>query len=56
MLQQATRDATLYAVEAQRTVILPRDIELALKRLIYSGRHLKQWSYLLAGRPLGSAV
>jgi hypothetical protein len=37
ILQQATRDATLYVVEAQRTVILPRDIELALKRLVLPG-------------------
>ncbi len=33
MMQQAAHDATLYCAEAKRTVIMPRDIELALKRL-----------------------
>ena len=34
MMQQAAHDATLYCAEAKRTVIMPRDIELALKRLV----------------------
>ena len=29
MMQQAAHDATLYCAEAKRTVIMPRDIELA---------------------------
>jgi|EP01047_Picozoa_sp_COSAG01_P054038 hypothetical protein len=37
MMQQAAHDATLYCAEARRTVILPRDIELALKRLVLPG-------------------
>jgi hypothetical protein len=37
MMQQAAHDATLYCAEARRTVILPRDIELALKRLVLTG-------------------
>ena len=32
MMQQAAHDATLYCAEAKRTVIMPRDIELALKK------------------------
>jgi hypothetical protein len=34
MMQQAAHEATLYCAEAKRTVIMPRDIELALKRLV----------------------
>ena len=37
MMQQAAHDATLYCAEAKRTVIMPRDIELALKRLVLPG-------------------
>ena len=37
MMQQAVHDATLYCAEAKRTVIMPRDIELALKRLVLPG-------------------
>ena len=33
MMQQAAHDATLYCAEAKRTVIMPRDIELALNVL-----------------------
>jgi hypothetical protein len=34
MMQQAAHDATLYCAEAKRTIVMPRDIELALKRLV----------------------
>jgi histone H3/H4 len=34
MMQQAAHDATLYCAEAKRKVIMPRDNELALKRLV----------------------
>jgi hypothetical protein len=46
MMQQAAHDATLYCAEARRTVILPRDIELALKRLVLPGSTgvLAYWS------------
>ena len=39
MMQQAAHDATLYmyCAKAKRTVIMPRDIELALKRLVLPG-------------------
>ena len=37
MMKQAACDATLYTAEAKRTVVLPRDIELALKRLVLPG-------------------
>jgi histone H3/H4 len=37
MMQQAAHDATLYCAEAKRKVIMPRDIELALKRLVLPG-------------------
>ena len=37
MMQQDAHDATLYCAEAKRTVIMPRDIELALKRLALPG-------------------
>ena len=37
MMQQAAHDATLYCAEAKRTVIMPRDVELALKRLVLPG-------------------
>ena len=37
MMQQAAHDATLYCAEAKRMVIMPRDIELALKRLVLPG-------------------
>ena len=37
MMQQAAHDATLYCAEAKRTIIMPRDIELALKRLVLPG-------------------
>ena len=37
MMQQAAHDATLYCAEAKRTVIMPRDIEVALKRLVLPG-------------------
>jgi histone H3/H4 len=37
MMQQAVCDAAAYVAQAQRTVILPRDIELALKRLVLPG-------------------
>jgi histone H3/H4 len=40
MMQQAAHDATLYCAEAKRTVIMPRDIELALKRLVLPGSAL----------------
>jgi histone H3/H4 len=33
MMQQAAHDTTLYCAGAKRKVIMPRDIELALKRL-----------------------
>ena len=39
-MQQAAHDATLYCAEAKRTVIMPRDIELALKRLSPIFAHL----------------
>lgn len=37
MMEQAARDALLYTAEARRTVVMPRDIELALKRLVLPG-------------------
>jgi histone H3/H4 len=37
MMQQAAHDATLYCAEAKRIVVMPRDIELALKRLVLPG-------------------
>ena len=37
MMQQAAHDAALYCAEAKRTAIMPRDIELALKRLVLPG-------------------
>ena len=37
MMNQAARDATLYTAEAKRTVVMPRDVELALKRLVLPG-------------------
>jgi hypothetical protein len=37
MMQQAAHDATLYCAEAKITLIMPRDIELALKRLVLPG-------------------
>jgi hypothetical protein len=46
MMQQAAHDATLYCAEARRTVILPRDIELALKRLVLPGSAYWSWDSL----------
>ena len=37
MMEQAARDALLYTAEARRTVVMPRDIELALKRIVLPG-------------------
>ena len=48
MMQQAAHDATLYCAEAKRTVIMPRDIELALKRLVLPGSAYWTRAYFLA--------
>jgi histone H3/H4 len=37
MLEQAIRDAAAYAAQAQRSTVQPRDLELALKRLVLPG-------------------
>ena len=37
MMEQALRDAAAYVQEAKRTVVMPRDVELALKRLVLPG-------------------
>tara|TARA_R100000388_G_scaffold80905_1_gene59565 strand:+ start:50 stop:523 length:474 start_codon:yes stop_codon:yes gene_type:complete len=37
MIQQAMQDAAVYCCEAERTVVMPQDIQLALKRLVLPG-------------------